>query len=425
MTKRRETRIVLGVTGSIAAYKGAEIARYFMKRGCVVRTVMSEAAEKFISPLTFESITQQPVLRSFWDETQPGAIGHIALADWADAVVIAPASADFIAKAAHGFGESPLLAVLLATRAPVVVAPAMNVNMYEHPQTQENIATLAARGVSFVEPDCGALACGWKGRGRLAEASDVYYDTLRALGPKDLLGKRVVISAGPTREAIDPVRFISNRSSGKMGIALAREAYRRGAEVTLVHGPLNAKPRLPRQMKRVAITSAADMRDAMLKRFAEKPDIVIMAAAVADYRPAQVASEKIKKSTGPNSLELASNSDVLVELGELKGAHAAPFLVGFAVETGTQEELIAEVQRKLARKNADLMVGNLAQDSFDKDTNRVCLVRRSGEAVCLDTARKSSIARSIFQGIVQAMRESAASSEQKSSLTEKSFWTRH
>jgi phosphopantothenoylcysteine decarboxylase/phosphopantothenate--cysteine ligase len=400
MTKARATRIVLGVTGSIAAYKAAEIARYFMKRGCVVRVVMTDSAEKFISPLTFESITQQPVLRTFWEETQPGAIGHIALADWADAVVVAPASADFIAKAAFGFAESPLLAVLLATKAPVVMAPAMNVNMYEHPQTQENISTLAARGVTFVEPDSGDLACGWKGRGRLAEASEIYFETRRALGPKDLLGQRVLISTGPTREAIDPVRYISNRSSGKMGIALAKEAYRRGAEVTVVHGPLSSTPRLPRRVSKVSITSAAQMRDAVLSRLSSSPEIVIMAAAVADYRPAIPATGKIKKSTDPSSIELSPNDDILLELGERKGSSTRPFLVGFAVETGTVEELVAEVQRKLARKNADLMVGNLAQDSFDKDTNRVCIVRRSGTPESLETARKSDVARRIFDAIL-------------------------
>jgi phosphopantothenoylcysteine decarboxylase/phosphopantothenate--cysteine ligase len=400
MTKARATRIVLGVTGSIAAYKAAEIARYFMKRGCVVRVVMTDSAEKFISPLTFESITQQPVLRTFWEETQPGAIGHIALADWADAVVVAPASADFIAKAAFGFAESPLLAVLLATKAPVVMAPAMNVNMYEHPQTRENIDHLAARGVTFVEPDSGDLACGWKGRGRLAEASEIYFETRRALGPKDLLGQRVLISTGPTREAIDPVRYISNRSSGKMGIALAKEAYRRGAEVTVVHGPLSSTPRLPRRVSKVSITSAAQMRDAVLSRLSSSPEIVIMAAAVADYRPVSPASEKIKKSTNPSSIELAPNEDILLEVGERKGSSKRPFLVGFAVETGTVEDLAAEVQRKLARKNADLMVGNLAQDSFDKDTNRVCIFRRSGTHESLETARKSVVARRIFDAIL-------------------------
>ena len=404
MTKRRRTRIVLGVTGSIAAYKAAEIARYFMKRGCVVRTVISESAEKFISSLTFESITRQPVLRSFWEETKPGAIGHIALADWADAVVVAPASADFIAKAAHGFAESPLLAIILASRAPVVMAPAMNVNMFEHPQTQENIDLLKCRGVQFVEPGHGDLACGGKGRGRLAEASDVFFSTMRALGPHDLVGKRVLISTGPTREAVDPVRFISNRSSGKMGIALAREAYRRGAQVALVHGPLSFIPRLPQGIKCSPITTAAQLREEMLKGFDSSPDVVIMAAAVADYRPTRISTEKIKKSTDSRSIELEANPDILVELGERKGGSPRPFLVGFAVETGTHEALVAEVQRKLSRKNADLMVGNLAQDSFDKDTNRVCLVSRHGETMSLETARKSEIARGIFDVIADRIK---------------------
>ena len=251
-----------------------------------------------------------------------------------------------------------------------------------------------------MEPDSGDLACGWKGRGRLAEASEIYFETQRALGPKDLLGKRVVISTGPTREAIDPVRFISNRSSGKMGISLAKEAYRRGAQVTVVHGPLSSIPRLPRLITKLPVTSAAQMREVIVAQVGSSPDIVIMAAAVADYRPASPSTEKIKKATGPSSIDLAPNGDILLEVGERKGSSHRPFLVGFAVETGTAEELVAEVKRKLDRKNADLMVGNLAQDSFDKDTNRVCLVHRSGECESIDTARKSAIARRIFDAIV-------------------------
>ncbi len=404
MTNRRKTRVVLGVTGSIAAYKAAEIARYMMKRGCVVRVVMSESAEQFITPLTFESLTGQPVARSFWNETQPGAIGHIELADWADVVVVAPATADTIAKAAFGFSDSPLLAVLLATRAPVVLAPAMNVNMYEHPQTQENMQTLQARGVAIVAPDSGDLACGWKGRGRLAEPSEIYHQVRRAASSRDLLGKRIVISTGPTREAIDPVRFITNRSSGKMGRALALEAYHRGAEVTLVHGPVSGLSTLPRDIRKVSVTSAAEMRTAVLNalggdRITNLPDIVIMAAAVADYRPETESGEKIKKSGAPMSISLVSNPDILRELGELKGAQAKPFLVGFAVETGDRERLIAEAKRKLASKNADMLVGNLAQDSFDKDTNKVVVIGKDGTVTDIDTARKSFIARSIFDTI--------------------------
>jgi phosphopantothenoylcysteine decarboxylase/phosphopantothenate--cysteine ligase len=210
----------------------------------------------------------------------------------------------------------------------------------------------------------------------------------------------VLISTGPTREELDPVRYISNRSSGKMGIALAKEAYRRGAQVTVVHGPLSSTPRLPRRIAKVSVTSAAQMREAVLSQLSSSPEIVIMAAAVADYRPASPAPEKIKKSTNATSIELTPNSDILLEIGEGKGSSARPFLVGFAVETGTVEELVAEVQRKMARKNADLMVGNLAQDSFDKDTNRVCIVRRSGTHDSLETARKGVVARHIFDAIV-------------------------
>ena len=404
MKRAKKTRVVLGVTGSIAAYKAAELARYMMKRGCAVRVVMSESAEQFISPLTFESLTGQPVARSFWEETQPGAIGHIALADWADVVLVAPATADTIAKAAYGFSDTPLLAVLLATKAPIVIAPAMNVNMFEHSQTQENIHNLQARGVMFVSPESGDLACGWKGRGRLAQPAEIYHHVRRAVTPQDLQGKRVVISTGPTREAIDPVRFISNRSSGKMGLSLAVEAFHRGAEVTLVHGPLSSSPRLPSLIRTISITSADEMRSAVLTTLGrdpaqQAPDIMIMAAAVADYRPEIESGQKIKKSNAPLNIQLVSNPDILKELGEIKGSHERPFLVGFAVETGDTEKLLSEAKRKLEAKNADLLVGNLAQDSFDKDTNKVLIVSKGGNAEEIDTARKSLIAKRIFDTV--------------------------
>lgn len=402
MSKVFKRRIVLGVTGSIAAYKAAEVARHFVKRGYTVRVVMTEAAQKFISSLTFESITGQPVATSFWDETKPGAIGHIALADWADAVVVAPASADFIAKASFGFAESPLLAVLLATKAPVIMAPAMNVNMYEHAATQDNIEKLRGRGVLFVEPDSGDLACGWKGRGRLAEATEIFAQTRRALSNQDLAGRKVLITTGPTREPIDPVRYISNRSSGKMGVSLALEAYRRGAEVTVIHGPLTGTPRLPRGVARVPVTTAAEMRDAVLSRLSDGFDIVVMAAAVADFRPENPAEQKIKKTSAPSIINLSSNPDILREVGERKGGARVPFLVGFAVETGGPENLISEVKRKLEQKNADLVVGNLAEDSFDKDTNRVWLVSRDGREQEVTTARKSRIAMTIFDAILRS-----------------------
>ena len=377
-----------------------------MKRGCTVRVVMTESATKFVSPLTFESITQQPVLSSFWEETRPGVIGHIQLADWADALVVAPASADFIAKAAHGFAESPLLAALLATKSPVVVAPAMNVNMYEHPQTQENIDHLKGRGIVFVEPESGDLACGWKGKGRLARPSEIYLAAKRSLSSNDLLGKRVLITTGPTREALDPVRYISNRSSGKMGLALAREAYLRGAEVTLIHGPVASLASLPRTVERVPVTSAIQMREAVLTRVGlgeKRPgaDVVIMAAAVADYRPEQASPHKIKKTTASNTIAITPNPDILLELGRQRGELSRPLLVGFAVETGSTADLIHEANRKREAKHVDVIVGNLAEDSFDKETNQVVIVQGDGEPTELPTARKIAIAKGIIDVIVR------------------------
>jgi phosphopantothenoylcysteine decarboxylase/phosphopantothenate--cysteine ligase len=401
----QKTRIVLGVTGSIACFKSVELARYFMKRGCDVRVVMTESATRFVTPLTFESLTHNPVAVSFWNESQPGQIGHIQLADWADCVVISPATADCIAKMAFGMGESSLLAVVLATKAPVVVAPAMNVNMYEHPQTQENIQTLQSRGVTVVEPESGDLACGWKGKGRLASLREIYLQTRRAIGPKDLLGKRVLISAGPTREAIDPVRYISNRSSGKMGIALANELFRRGAAVTLIHGPLGIPLSVSQEVECVPVTCAAEMSEAIQGRVFDsgrgyRVDIVIMAAAVADYRPAAIATSKIKKSSADTSIPLECNEDILLSLGTSRGSSGMPILVGFAVETGTPEQVIAEAQRKLARKRVDLVVGNLAEDAFDRGTNRVWIVSRNGAVEHIDTAKKSTIARAIASAII-------------------------
>jgi phosphopantothenoylcysteine decarboxylase/phosphopantothenate--cysteine ligase len=402
----RRTRLVLGVTGSIACYKGVELARYFMKRGYDVRVVMTNSATKFVTPLTFESLTGNPVSVDFWSETQPGAIGHIELADWADVVVVAPATADSIAKIALGFAESSLLAVVLATKAPLVVAPAMNVNMYQHPQTQENIETLRSRGVHIVEPESGDLACGWKGRGRLASSYEIFACTERAVGPSDLLGKRVLISAGPTREAIDPVRYISNRSSGKMGIALAREAYRRGATVTFVQGPLACPNVLPSGVARVRVTTAQEMYDAVVggvftKNGQSQFDIVVMAAAVADFRPSVEVDAKIKKSTRPSVIELTPNRDIVQELGERRAGSGAPILVGFAVETGDADALVAEAQSKLERKNLDLVVGNLASDSFDKDTNQVWIVTKERPVIHLATAKKRGIARRVWDEVTR------------------------
>ena len=399
-------RIVLGVTGSIAAYKSVEIARYFMTRGYHVRVVLSDSASQFITPLTFESLTKEPVVTDFWNETKPGSIGHIELADWADVVVIAPASADFIAKLAHGFAESPLLAIALATKAPLVVAPAMNVNMLEHPQTEENIQKLKSRGATFVESESGELACGWIGKGRLAHHREIFWHTRRALSSQDLLGRRILITTGPTREAIDPVRYISNRSSGKMGLALATEAFRRGADVTLVHGPLHSSVKAPEVIHKIPVVSAQEMHEVVTK-LAFPPeggspfDMVIMAAAVADYRPESPADRKLKKAVTALNLPLSPNTDILAQLGEAKGESRFPLLVGFAVETGEIEDLLTEVRRKRNAKNVDLMVGNLAHEAFDLDTNRVWLISRSGKEEEVSTTYKSRIAVRILDAAVR------------------------
>jgi phosphopantothenoylcysteine decarboxylase/phosphopantothenate--cysteine ligase len=399
-------RIVLGVTGSIAAYKSVEIARYFMTRGYHVRVVLSDSASQFITPLTFESLTKEPVVTDFWNETKPGAIGHIELADWADVVVVAPASADFIAKLAHGFAESPLLAIALATKAPLVVAPAMNVNMLEHPQTEENIQKLKGRGATFVDSESGELACGWVGKGRLAHHREIFWHTRRALSAQDLVGRRILITTGPTREAIDPVRYISNRSSGKMGLALATEAFRRGAEVTLVHGPLHSSVKVPAVIHKIPVVSASEMHEEVTK-LAFPPeggspfDMVIMAAAVADYRPESPADKKLKKAVTALTLALSPNTDILDQLGEVKGENRFPLLVGFAVETGEIEDLLTEVRRKRSAKNVDLMVGNLAHEAFDLDTNRVWLISRSGKEEEVSTTYKSRIAVRILDAAVR------------------------
>jgi phosphopantothenoylcysteine decarboxylase/phosphopantothenate--cysteine ligase len=410
----RRTRIVLGVTGSIASYKAVDIARYFMKRGCDVRVVMTESATKFVAPLTFQSLTHNPVTVSFWNETESGNIGHIELADWADAVVIAPATADCIAKLAMGSAESTVLAVALATRSPLAIAPAMNSNMLSNPQTQDNIAALRKRGRTIVESETGELACGWIGSGRLASKREIYLQTLRMIGPKDLIGKRVVISAGPTREMIDPVRYISNRSSGKMGLALANEAHRRGASVTLVHGPVAGLASLSRDIRTVSVTSAAEMSDAVKNCVAGTDggiaaDVAIMAAAVADYRPAKVGSSKIKKGPSAPTLPLVENEDILKSLGQSRRDGHRTLLVGFAVETGTPDELVAEARGKLARKGADLIVGNRAEDAFDKGTNQVWIVSADQEPLHIETSAKKVIARAILDQVVSRLRQESVS----------------
>lgn len=400
MSERR--KVLLGITGSIAAYKSAELARVLVSWGHEVRCVMTRSAVEFITPLTMQSITNHPVITDFWNEREAG-IGHIEASDWADVLVIAPASADCIAKLAAGFADSPLLAIALATRAPILVAPAMNMHMYEHPKTQENIRELRGRGIHFVDPEEGALACGWNGTGRLAEPQEIFYHTRRLISRQDLAGKRVLIATGPTREPIDPVRFLSNRSSGKMGVALAREAFRRGAQVTLVHGP--ARIKVPGPVRCIEVETAQQMYEAMLAEAAPQgdpaPDVIIMAAAVADFRPEQVSPRKIKKGEQVPTLSLAKTPDILAELGKRRGEERRPVLVGFAVETGEIEDLLVEARAKLERKSVDLIVGNFAAEAFDLDTNHVWLVDRNGKEAEIATTYKSRVSNQILDAVLK------------------------
>ena len=395
--------VVLGITGSIAAYKSVELARLLVSRGYEVRAVMTKSAEQFIGPATMEAVTGHAVYRDFWQESEREGIKHIGLADWCDAFVVAPATADIIAKMAGGCADTPLLAVALATKAPLLVAPAMNVNMYENVRTQDNLALLKNSGVRIVDPEEGLLACGKAGNGRLADPWEIFFEIRRALSRPDFAGKRVLITTGPTREALDPVRFLSNRSSGKMGVELARDAFRRGAAVTLVHGP--AEVRVPREVQRVAVVSAAQMHAAVLKHALENTpgaDVVIMAAAVADFRPSHVSAGKIKKSSAGLALPLEATTDILGDLGKRRSG-ARPLLIGFAVETGELEELLSEARNKLESKKVDMIVGNFADDALELETNRVWLVDRSGKETQIATTFKSRVASKILDAVCRMM----------------------
>jgi len=385
--------VVVGLTGGIACYKACEVVRLLVGAGARVRVVMTAAAQRFVTPLTFQTLAGQPVATDTFDLTQESEIGHIRLADEADAVAIAPATANVIAKLATGIADDLLTTVLLATRAPLVLAPAMNVHMWEHPTVQENLARLVARGASVVGPESGWLACGYEGTGRLAEAEDVVEEVLRVLAPKDLAGQRVLVSAGPTQEPIDPVRYLSNRSSGKMGYAIARVARRRGAEVTLVTGPTALRP--PPGVRVTPVTTAQEMARAVEAAFASA-SVVIMGAAVADYRPRRALARKLKKAGRPLTLELDANPDILRQLSTRKGRR---LLVGFAAET---DNLVGEARRKLAEKRLDLIVGNdvtAPGAAFGGDTNVVHLIDATRHEEALPVLSKEEVAERILDWV--------------------------
>lgn len=369
--------VALGVTGGISAYKAVEVTRLLQKAGHDVAVTMTRAARRFVAPLTFEAITQRPVITSQWAPGANADIEHIALATDAALVLVAPATANTIARAAHGLADDFLTSLLLATRAPVLMAPAMNTHMYDHPATQANLQTLRQRGVHLVEPGEGYLACGWVGKGRLAEPDVIVAAALGLLEDgRPLEGRRVVVSAGPTYEDIDPVRYIGNRSSGRMGMAVARRARALGASVTLVLGPTHLDA--PGGVDVVRVRSARQMHEALLAATTDV-DAVVMAAAVADYMPAGGASDqKVKKQQADLSLTLERTPDILADLGRRRGGGVRPVLVGFAAET---EALLAHASAKLAAKHVDLIVANdvsRTDAGFEVESNQATFVTASG-----------------------------------------------
>ena len=397
MLKGRE--IVLGVTGGIAAYKAVELLRLLTKAGANVHVIMTRAAQEFVTPLTFQTLSMNPVATDLFSLTSEREIGHISLADRAELVIIAPATANLIGKIANGIADDLLSTTIMATEAPVLIAPAMNVNMYQNPIYKENEERLRRHGYLFVEPARGLLACGWEGEGKLQDPEVILEEARSALSAKDLAGERVLVTAGPTREEIDPVRFISNHSSGKMGYALARAARRRGAQVTLVTGP-TCLP-FPWGVDTVAVSSAEEMRADVLARF-EESSIVIKAAAVADYRPETRSGEKIKKETAPLAVSFVKNPDILAELGQRKGTQT---IVGFAAETGS---LLENAAKKLTAKNVDMIVANdisMPGAGFNVDTNIVKLLYRDGRVEELPLLEKEELADRILDRVAALRRK--------------------
>ncbi len=394
-------RVVLGVGGGIAAYKSAELVRALQQRGHRVQVVMTNAAQQFVQPLTFAALTAQKVITGLFSQESPqdtlgSAVEHIAIAQENDLLAVAPATADLLAKFAHGLADDFLSTLYLAFTGPVLVAPAMNTAMWEHPATIANLNLLRERGVSIVEPDAGWLACGTMGAGRLPDPEQIAeaIDSMTA-ARRDLEGESILITAGPTQEPIDPVRYISNRSSGKMGYALASEAVRRGARVTLISGPVDLP--VPRGVDLVRIRTAREMYDAVLAAL-EPATIIIKSAAVADYYVADVPKQKIKKTATRFSLDLEPTPDILAAVGERKGDR---LLIGFAAET---ENMIAEARRKMVSKKCDMVVANLVNRDglgFESDQNEVEILTRAGQIVHAGPAGKKEIAARILDQVAR------------------------
>ncbi len=395
-------RITLGVTGGVAAYKAAELVRLLQQDGFTVQVVMTRGAREFVTPLTFAALSGQKVITDLFEKSQTGeanvesAIEHIAVAQRTDLLLVAPATADILAKFARGIADDFLTTLYLATTAPVVVAPAMNVNMWNHAATKENIELLRGRSVKIVNPDEGYLACGMTGAGRLAGQQEIIAAVRETLHTqRDLHGETILITAGPTCEDLDPVRYLTNRSSGKMGYAVAEAAAHRGARVTLVSGPVNLET--PAGVERVSVRTAEDMRRAVIERLPAST-IAIFAAAVADYRPLQTHAEKIKRNKEPLTIHLEPTSDILTEAAKTKGDR---LIVGFAAET---DHVAENARKKLAAKNADLIVANdvTAEGAgFDHDTNIVTLFSSDGRDLALPKLNKSDVAQRILDEVLR------------------------
>lgn len=392
-------KILLGVSGGIAAYKAPETARALVRGGHEVHAVLTEAAQRLVAPAALAAVTGRRVYLSMWEGVEDGRMDHIGLAAEADAVVVAPATADLLARAAAGRAADLLSASLLVTRAPVLLAPAMNTNMWEHPFTRRNVAALAALpNVHWVGPERGELACGREGMGRMSDPAEIARELERILGRRhDLEGISILVTAGPTWEPIDPVRFVGNRSSGRMGQAIAEAAAERGAKTVLVRGP-TALPPPAKGVVLVEVVTAAEMRKAVLARW-RKVDAVVMAAAVSDYRPSVIAGAKIKRTAAELKLDLAVNPDILAEMGRLRGSARRPALIGFCVETGAAD-LSRAARAKLVAKRCDAVVANLAQDSLGGETGRIEIHRRSGRPDGPLEGTKTALAREILDRLV-------------------------
>lgn len=399
----KNKKILLCVTGGIAVFKAAAFTSKLKQQGAEVKVVMSDSATKFVTPLTFQALSRNEVYTSTFQENNPQEIAHIDLADWADFVIVAPATANIIGKMANGIADDMISTLMLATTAKVFIAPAMNVHMYAHPAVQRNLETLRKFGYSFIEPGEGYLACGYTGKGRLEEPENMINYLLHYLSSQEsnqiLAGQKILITAGPTKEKIDPVRFITNRSTGKMGYAMAEEAARMGATVTLVSGPVTIDP--PANVKLISVESAQEMYEAVIAQFDEQ-DIVIKSAAVADYRPKVTHNQKMKKKSGNLSIELERTKDILFELGQKKSTQ---ILVGFAAETENVEHY---AKTKLEKKCADMIVANnVAAEGagFGGETNMVTIYNKNGKITEVPMMSKQEVAKRVLGEIASLLKK--------------------